>query len=60
MNVMTDGSAQCVAAYHVPDIELEGKATIARWNEIPWVRVIVDTLLVAGILLASANFLSVR
>jgi hypothetical protein len=31
-----------------------------RWKGIPWVRIVVDTLLIAGILLVSSNFLSVR
>jgi len=33
---------------------------ILRLKTIPWTRVIIDTLLVAGMLLASSSFLSVR
>ena len=61
---MTNGSAaECVARYDVPDAEMasqNGESIILRWKTIPWKRVIVDTLLVAGILLASSSFLSVR
>jgi hypothetical protein len=56
---MQNGStAACVAQYHAPDVE--DNKTGRRLQSIPWVRIIVDTLLVAGILLASSSFLSVR
>jgi hypothetical protein len=60
---MRGGSAaECVVAYDAPDIEMErkGRKTTLRLRAIPWARIIVDTLLVAGILLASSSFLSVR
>ena len=60
---MRDGStAGCVARYDAPDIEMErkiGKAMLLL-KALPWTRIIVDTLLIAGILLASSSFLSVR
>jgi hypothetical protein len=55
-------AAQCVVAYDAPDVETrkeEGNTSL-RWKAIPWVRIVVDTLLIAGILLASSSFLSVR
>lgn len=60
---MREGSsAECVAVYGAPDIRMEGKAKkmILRFKNVPWTRVIVDTLLVAGILLASSSLLTVR
>jgi hypothetical protein len=60
---MSNGNAaECVVAYDAPDVEMErrGSKIVLRLKAIPWTRVIVDTLLVAGILLASSNFLSVR
>jgi hypothetical protein len=60
---MSGGSAaECAVTYDAPDVELErkGRKTILRLKAIPWARVIVDTLLVAGIVLASSSFLSVR
>ena len=60
---MSDGNAaEYVATYDAPDVELKRKSKkmIMRWKAIPWARVIVDTLLIAGILLASSSFLSVR
>jgi len=60
---MSDGSAaQYVVAYDPTDagMERKGRKMVLRWEAIPWARIVVDTLLVAGILLASANFLSVR
>jgi len=33
---------------------------ILRLKSIPWVRIIVDTLLVVSVLLASSSFLTVR
>ena len=62
---MRDGSAaECVGTYDAPDVGVEGEGgnIILRLNlrAIPWARVVVDTLLVAGILLASSSFLSVR
>jgi hypothetical protein len=60
---MRDGStAECVVGYDAPDIEMEtksGKAMLLL-KAIPWTRIIVDTLLVAGMLLASSSFLTVR
>jgi len=60
---MRDGSAAvCVVVYDAPDVEIEtkGRKMILRLRAIPWARIIVDTLLVAGMLLASSSFLSVR
>ena len=60
---MTDGGiAGCVAASDAPEAEIERKSrkTILRLKAIPWRRVIVDTLLLAGIVLASSSFLAVR
>jgi len=55
-------SAECVATYGAREVGIESKSskTILRLRAIPWVRIIVDTLLVAGILLLSSNFLTVR
>jgi hypothetical protein len=54
--------AECVAGYDASGFEMERKSDkmTLRWKAIPWMRVIIDTLLVAGILLASSSFLSVR
>jgi len=60
---MRDGStAECVAAYDAPDIEVEKKSgkTMLLLKAIPWTRILVDALLVAAILLVSSSFLSVR
>ena len=62
---MRNGSAAgCVIAYGAPDagMETKGNKVTLRLNlkAIPWVRIIVDTLLVAGIVLASSSFLTVR
>jgi hypothetical protein len=60
---MCNGSAaECVVTYDAPDVAMErsGSNTILRLKAIPWARILVDTLLVAGILLASSSFLSVR
>ena len=62
---MPNGSvAECDVTYDAQGIQMERKRrrTILGLNfkAIPWVRIIVDTLLVAGMLLASSNFLSVR
>ena len=60
---MHNGSAAgCAVAYDAPDPEMEtiGRKMILRLRTIPWTRVIVDTLLIAGILFASSNFLTVR
>jgi hypothetical protein len=60
---MRDGStAECAVAYGRPDIEMERKSGKAMLflKAIPWTRIIVDTLLVAGMLLASSSFLTVR
>jgi hypothetical protein len=62
-NAMRNGStAECVVGYDAPDIEMEtksGKAMLLL-KAIPWTHVLIDTLLVAGILLASSSFLTVR
>ena len=62
---MPDGSlAECAVTYDAQGVEIErkGRKTVLGINfkAIPWIRVIVDALLVAGMLLASSNFLSVR
>jgi hypothetical protein len=60
---MTDGNAAgCVVTYNAPDVEMESKGskTMLRLKAPPWVRIIVDALLVAGILLASSSLLTVR
>jgi hypothetical protein len=58
---MGDGSAaECAVRYDATDLGVQRKTVILRLKAIPWARVIVDTLLVAGILLASSSFLSVR
>jgi hypothetical protein len=60
---MREGSAaECVAAYDAPDIEMDAKGskTLLLFKTLPWKRIVVDVLLVAGILLASSSLLSVR
>lgn len=60
---MLDGNAaECVGACDAPGSEIEGdgRTAMLRWKAIPWARVIVDALLVAGILLASSSLLSVK
>lgn len=60
---MTNGSAaECAVTYDAPEagIENKGGKTMLRLRALPWTRILVDTLLVAGILLASSSFLSVR
>jgi len=60
---MSDGSAAgCVVTYDAPQAQMErkGRKTILRLKAIPWARVIVDTLLVAAMVLASSSFLPVR
>jgi len=54
--------AECLVTYNAPAVEKERKGgrMILRLKTIPWTRVIIDTLLVAGMLLASSSFLSVR
>jgi hypothetical protein len=44
------------------DVETQRKSSdmVLRWKSIPWTRVLVDTLLVAAILLASSSLLTVR
>jgi hypothetical protein len=51
-----------MVTYDAPDVDMErkGTKTLLRLRAIPWARIIVDTLLVAGMVLASSNFLSVR
>lgn len=53
-------AAGCMAAGDAPDAGLEKKAMTLRWKSIPWARIVVDALLVAGILLASSSLLTVR
>lgn len=55
-------AAECMVTYDAPDVEMErkGRKMILRLKAISWVRVIVDTLLIAGIVLASSSLLSVR
>jgi hypothetical protein len=60
---MNDGNAAaCVVAYDAPDVEIEskGRKTILRLKAMPWVRIVVDALLIAGILLASSSLLTVK
>ena len=60
---MSEGStAEYAVTYGVPDAEMDRKRgnTAMRRKAIPWTRIVVDTLLVASILLASASFLTVR
>lgn len=60
MELMSQGSAAgCVAASSAPRIEIEGKARtmVRRVQSAPWLRVIVDAVLVAAILLASSSIL---
>jgi hypothetical protein len=54
---MSDGStAECAVTYDAPDVEMERKGSemVLRLKAIPWARVIVDTLLVAGLLAVSS------
>ena len=60
---MSNGStAEYVALYSGArsGIERSGGKMVLRLKMIPWLRVIVDALLVAGILLASSSLLTVR
>ena len=60
---MSDGNlAECAAPCHAPALSMEAKHrnVMLRLQSVPWLRVIVDALLVAGLLLASSNLLSVR
>lgn len=45
---------------HGADSGMKGRKMILQLKALPWVRIIVDALLVAGIVLASSSFLSVR
>ena len=60
---MSEGSAaEYAGTYPTADAGTErndGNMTL-RWKAIPWTRVVIDTLLVAAILLASSSFLTVR
>jgi hypothetical protein len=53
---------QNAVAYDAQDVDLEAKSSkiLQRLRAMPWARIVVDTLLVAGILFASSSFLSVR
>lgn len=55
-------AAGCVVTYDAPAVEMErkGRKMVLHLKAIPWMRILVDSLLIAGILLASSNFLSVR
>jgi len=60
---MSNGSAaQYVALYSAANsgMERSGRKMVLRLKMIPWLRVVVDALLVAGILLASSSLLTVR
>ena len=60
---MTNGSAAgCAVTYNGAHagIERSGGKMVLRLKMIPWLRVVVDALLVAGILLASSSLLTVR
>jgi hypothetical protein len=59
---MSDASPAECAAYDARDagVERKDRKMSLRLKTVPWVRVIVDTLLIAGILLASSSFLSLR
>jgi len=43
-----------------PDIKVHGTGLKPMLKTIPWTRVVIDTLLVAALVMASANFLTVR
>jgi len=55
-------AAGCVVTYDASAIEIErkGRKMVLHLKAIPWMRILVDTLLIAGILLASSSFLSVK
>jgi hypothetical protein len=59
---MTDGSAaECAGTYAASEVRMERrKKMTVRWKAIPWTRIIIDTLLVAAMMLASSSFMSVR
>lgn len=59
---MRHGSTDGCVRDRAPDVELhtaDVKMNL-RLKTIPWARIIVDTLLVAALVLASSSFLSVR
>ena len=59
---MTDGSAaECVPNYASgAEMDTKLKHLTVRLKSIPWARVVVDTLLVVSVLLASSSLLTVR
>jgi hypothetical protein len=60
---MQNGSTvECADAFDAQEVDLEPKTSkvLQRLRAMPWARIAVDTLLVAGILFASSSFLSVR
>lgn len=60
---MSNGNAaECVATYDAQNVDIEekGRDLVLLLKSAPWTRILVDTLLVAAILLASSSFLTVR
>lgn len=59
---MTDGNAaECVDGYAASEVRTERRKKMTlRWKAIPWTRIIIDTLLVAAMVLASSSLMSVR
>jgi hypothetical protein len=61
---MTDGSsaAECAVSYRTPAVKVErtSHTMILRLKAIPWARVIVDAILLAGLLLTSSKLLAPR
>jgi len=63
LTIMSEGiTAECVAARHAPALLMErrNRSVIRRLQTVPWLRIVVDALLVAGLLLASSSILAVR
>jgi hypothetical protein len=58
----TVSTAECAMACDAPHPGTERKPgrRVLRWKALPWKRIVVDTLLVAAILLASSSLLTVR
>jgi hypothetical protein len=57
---MHDGTAADYALDQLPPLETLSHATWRHWKTIPWGRVVVDAILIAMLMLASASFLTVR
>jgi hypothetical protein len=55
-------TAGCVGAYDGPNVGVDAKdgKPVFSLKSIPWMRILVDAVLVAAILLISSSFLSVR